>query len=802
MASFNSKTGVTSYKALLYLILVLLPSQISSSSTLDEEDFLNCIQDETYDCTQCSCEYYPSLAGFDLAFSSLTVTALLITIIGYLSVKDMREPPGDIIFGLSLSDTVLVMELMAQAGVRLTNNQTLDPNGSGCVVISYLDVTFNIMNIFYNLVFFGFYFLATRTSLKITRIPQYAYHVVPILGTIIGVIWTSGQDSLGMSRNGLCSFATTNSYFLSVFVITLFILFPFIMFYSVRKTLPECKKVSLMRYQFLRYYLSYVFASSFFNVVQSTCDIFFVASVNDIIDNPNYDSVPIAAIYLGNIFQVVRPFILGVIRLFDPNIKKHWSKIFFCLRGRDKSTIKISMLGEVQKEDFDGRKRMVSLSVLEMQQNLQNTPYLHQIQHTVRVQVIYSLLSSIHFYWRTSKKSMLNNYSYSATGFNIDYKKMARIVEHIKINDTVLKRELPEMMREIQIKDYKGIEGRLTVYAPGIFREIIEMDGRSELMSISLDLSANYNRIHKAGLNTGGKSGEFFFFSYDNSLVIKTISNEELKTLLQILPLYSQHFKANPKSLIAKIYGVFTFRRVEPYERYNLILMKNMNGNASECIERKYDLKGSTYGRMAIKTGNPEMAELKYFDTLKDLDFLRFEKKLHIEPHLKDGLMNVLKQDSEFLRKHNLIDYSLVIYILNKSVKLPNRGSEASVAISSTERIDPQTYAAPSMFLFESSYSDESPKAKTQRARSLTEKDGSPEKAFSDNTFHQMRSTTEENVYYHIGIIDYLIRYTFKKRLEKFGKKLLACNPELDISVQTPSFYARRFRSYLEKIIT
>ena len=69
----------------------------------------------------------------------------------------------------------------------------------------------------------------------------------------------------------------------------------------------------------------------------------------------------------------------------------------------------------------------------------------------------------------------------------------------------------------------------------------------------------NREMINAVKIGDGGKSGEFFFFSYDNKLIIKTVSDRELKVLLNILPDYIQHFTENPFSMIAKIYGAFTF---------------------------------------------------------------------------------------------------------------------------------------------------------------------------------------------------------------------------------------------------
>lgn len=57
---------------------------------------------------------------------------------------------------------------------------------------------------------------------------------------------------------------------------------------------------------------------------------------------------------------------------------------------------------------------------------------------------------------------------------------------------------------------------------------------------------------------SAGKSGSFFFFSYDKKFLIKTMNNNELRVFKSALPDYIQHIKKNPNSLIARIYGIFT----------------------------------------------------------------------------------------------------------------------------------------------------------------------------------------------------------------------------------------------------
>lgn len=53
-------------------------------------------------------------------------------------------------------------------------------------------------------------------------------------------------------------------------------------------------------------------------------------------------------------------------------------------------------------------------------------------------------------------------------------------------------------------------------------------------------MADNFERIKKEfGGPDGGKSGEFFFFSTDNRLMIKTMNTDELLVFLDKLPSYN-----------------------------------------------------------------------------------------------------------------------------------------------------------------------------------------------------------------------------------------------------------------------
>jgi len=66
--------------------------------------------------------------------------------------------------------------------------------------------------------------------------------------------------------------------------------------------------------------------------------------------------------------------------------------------------------------------------------------------------------------------------------------------------------------------------------------------------------------VFKAG-QSAGKSNSFFFFSHDNKFVIKTMQGDEKKVFLGMLDDYIGHMiYFQNKSLLARIYGIFTIK--------------------------------------------------------------------------------------------------------------------------------------------------------------------------------------------------------------------------------------------------
>lgn len=79
-------------------------------------------------------------------------------------------------------------------------------------------------------------------------------------------------------------------------------------------------------------------------------------------------------------------------------------------------------------------------------------------------------------------------------------------------------------------------------------------------MMDTLNIEVNKNMIFKAG-EGGGASGSFFFFSHDNKLLIKTLNQTERDKFLRMIDDFIEHLKLTEnRSLIARIYGIYTLR--------------------------------------------------------------------------------------------------------------------------------------------------------------------------------------------------------------------------------------------------
>jgi len=113
-----------------------------------------------------------------------------------------------------------------------------------------------------------------------------------------------------------------------------------------------------------------------------------------------------------------------------------------------------------------------------------------------------------------------------------------------------------------------------------------------------------------------GKSDSFFFNTANNQFIIKTLKEDECKLLVRkgILEKYYQHIKRNPRSLLARFYGIYTVK-IKFMKPISVVIMDNLMGQHIEDVISIYDLKGSTHKRRTVNIKNNRTVK-------KDLNFL------------------------------------------------------------------------------------------------------------------------------------------------------------------------------------
>lgn len=170
--------------------------------------------------------------------------------------------------------------------------------------------------------------------------------------------------------------------------------------------------------------------------------------------------------------------------------------------------------------------------------------------------------------------------------------------------------------------------------------------------------------------SSGGKSGSAFLKTLDDRLVVKQLSPTELDAFIEFAPSYfkymAQAFFHDLPTALAKIFGLYQILIRNPvtgkFLRMDLIVMENLFYNRK--MTRIFDLKGSMRNRHVQQTGREN-------EVLLDENMVEYiyESPLFVRDHAKRILRSSLFNDTLFLGKMNVMDYSLVVGI-DESKKL------------------------------------------------------------------------------------------------------------------------------------
>ncbi|CAA6659405.1 unnamed protein product [Spirodela intermedia] len=329
---------------------------------------------------------------------------------------------------------------------------------------------------------------------------------------------------------------------------------------------------------------------------------------------------------------------------------------------------------------------------------------------------------------------------------------------------------------------HQSVEFRWKDYCPMVFRHLrrlFTVDPADYMLAI-----CGSDALRE--LSSPGKSGSFFYLTQDDRFIIKTVKKSEVKVLIKMLPSYFQHVCQYKSSLVTKFYGVHCVKPIGG-QKVRFIVMGNLFCSEFH-IHRRFDLKGSSHGRM---TDKPE-GEIDETTTLKDLDlnfvsactryglrnswgehdsFSRFPSALDM------NIYGQIDRDCEFLEAEGIMDYSLLVG-LHFCGDISSSKTSLSACSSSPCRLS-RNHSDSSRF----------------HGRRPLIRLGANMPARAEQSGHG-GETFEVILYF--GIIDILQDYDISKKLEHAYKSLQA-DPS-SISAVDPKLYSRRFRDFIRRI--
>eukprot|EP01034_Spumella_vulgaris_P022517 gene22517-28650_t len=297
-------------------------------------------------------------------------------------------------------------------------------------------------------------------------------------------------------------------------------------------------------------------------------------------------------------------------------------------------------------------------------------------------------------------------------------------------------------------------------YMSNAFRAVRSLSGIDEA-DYMMSLAGDFNYIE---FIANSKSGQFFFYSHDGKYMIKTQTQEESVLLRQIMPQYVAHLNKHPDSLLVRV------KMKSLRSKIHFVIMSSVF-DTEKSIQVKYDLKGSTIGRLT------DAAACANGAVQKDLNLMNSGRKLCFGPENVKLFRDTLHADCMFLRDLNIMDYSLLVGIHEKGasgVKAQRRRS--------------------SVILSKSTSMNEAALHANTHANANSDHDSSNVSVFTQCS-GGIASTRSANAIYFVGIIDILQLYNTGKKLETFFKGFT--NDRRQLSSVDPSSYADRMMEFV-----
>ncbi|CEG43518.1 Phosphatidylinositol-4-phosphate-5-kinase (GPCR-PIPK/Pi-PIPK-D2/PiGK2) [Plasmopara halstedii] len=339
-------------------------------------------------------------------------------------------------------------------------------------------------------------------------------------------------------------------------------------------------------------------------------------------------------------------------------------------------------------------------------------------------------------------------------------------------------------------------------YCPHTFQTIREHFGIKTNQYIE-----SLSRTTKERLSEGA-SGAFMFFSHDQQLIVKSMSDEESVFLRSIAADYASFLLTNPDSLLTRFYGCHAIRLYG--NTFNFVVMANLF-STEKVIHRRYDIKGSWVNRSAKHPSKGKRVTCRHCNAkyvfgstdaencrarvgrhepnviLKDNDLTA---KVRLDPKVAKELYHQVVKDANFLSRLGIMDYSLLLgihnveYMVNPDLEedssLPSKdsttGPRRRTNFDSTNTLTTST----------SHRRDSKPRIHLPRVATGT---------------RRANTVVGPSIYY-FGLIDILQTWNMDKKLERFAKTKLLAKDADGLSALPPAAYCERFKRKMGEILS
>lgn len=318
-------------------------------------------------------------------------------------------------------------------------------------------------------------------------------------------------------------------------------------------------------------------------------------------------------------------------------------------------------------------------------------------------------------------------------------------------------------------------------FAPKLFSDLRALGGISDVEYCSSICRTDFQFI-KFGTNS--KSGELFFFSHDEKYLLKTTTDFEAEHLLTMLVDFKDRFEDEPRSMLGRYFGLY--RLTMATGKSQLFFILGAIPSTPDKIHKRYDMKGSTRHRRA-----------KPDDSVgKDINFWEDQKELDIAPDVAKDLIEIHEADTELLHRHDIMDYSLLIFIHDREALAANRESVAHVTISpaAAEGAESEQNAWLEQALSRSR-SVESESSVRGRSRELTTRE-----AITNDPCAGIPAANGRYVYY-FGLIDILVPYRWYPKAQYYGMHIQTCGKgHLSSRVPPDHYYQRQLDMFARAV--